>query len=92
MQLSDVVDDFNFRTVNLDPGILTPANIVMASHHETNYNIYIKDGVFAEIALIYGRETYLRLPWTNPDYYNDEAISFFTRVNESFEIIEPVEA
>lgn len=92
MQLSDVVDDFNFRTVNLDPGILTPANIVIASHHETNYNIYIKDGVFAEIALIYGRGKYLRLPWTNSDYYDEEAIFFFTRVRDSFEIIEPVKA
>lgn len=88
-QFSDVVDDYNFRTVNIDPGILTPSNVVMASHKEYNHRIYLKDGVYAEIALIYARDQYLRLPWTNPDYCNDEAISFFNRVRESFEILEP---
>ena len=92
MSLSDVVDDYYFRTVNIDPGILTTSNIVIASHHETNYNVYIRDGVFAEIALIYGRGEYRRLPWTNPDYCSDESINFFKRVRESFEILEPVEA
>ncbi len=92
MMFSDVVDDYNFRTVNIDPCILTPYNIVMASHNEANYHIYLKDGVFAELALIYNRGQYLRLPWTNSDFCDEEAINFFSRVREFFEIIEPVEA
>lgn len=87
-QFSDIVDDFHFRCVNIDPIIQTPDNIVVASHHETNYNIYVKDGVYAEIALIYGRGQYLRLPWTNADYYHDEAIDFFNRVRLDFELID----
>jgi hypothetical protein len=89
MMFSDIVDDYNFRTVNIDPGILSTSNIVMASHNEANYHIYIKDGVFAELALVYGRGQYLRVPWTNKDYYNEEAIEFFNRVREYFDIIEP---
>lgn len=89
-QFSDMVGDFMFRTVNIDPGIITPANIVIASHHDANYKIYLKDGVFSEIALIHGRGRYLRLPWTNDDYCSEEAISFFERVRDTFEILEPI--
>ncbi|NOY88933.1 MAG: DUF4416 family protein [FCB group bacterium] len=87
-QFADVVDDYSFRTVNIDPGILTPSNLVMASHKEYNHRIYLKDGVYAEIALIFSRGQFRRLPWTNPDFCNEEAINFFQRVRQSFEILE----
>ena len=83
---ADHVGDFIFRTVNIDPGILTPDNLVMASHREYNHRIYLKDGVFAEVALIYSGERFKRLPWTNPDLCCDEAIDFFLRVRGSFEV------
>ncbi len=85
---ADHVDDFIFRTVNIDPGIMTPDNIVMASHREYNHRLYLKDGVYAEIALIYARDHFARLPWTCADFYHDEAIDFFMRVRHSFELIE----
>lgn len=85
---ADRLDDYIFRTINLDPGILTPDNLVMASHREYNHRIYLKDGVFAEIVLIYARGRFMRLPWTNADFCHDEAIDFFLRVRGSFELLE----
>ncbi len=80
----DRVDDYTFRTVNLDPGILTPENLVMASHRDFNNRIYLGKGVFAELTLIYGREGLTRLPWTNPDFCTEESVDFFLRVRETF--------
>ncbi len=85
---ADQTAGFNFRTVNIDPGILTPSNLTMASHRELNHRVYLKDGVYAELALIYARGQFRRLPWTNPDYCRGEAIEFFMRVHESFELAE----
>ncbi|MFQ6009063.1 MAG: DUF4416 family protein, partial [Candidatus Zixiibacteriota bacterium] len=82
---ADHVGDYNFRTVNIDPGLLTPDNLVMASHREYNHRIYLKDGVFAEVALIYSGGRFKRLQWTHPDLCCDEAIDFFLRVRASFE-------
>jgi hypothetical protein len=84
---ADRVDDYIFRTVNIDPGILTPDNLVMASHREYNHRIYLSNGVFAETTLIFARDQFRRLPWTSPNYYDDEAIDFFLRVRNSFEYI-----
>lgn len=87
-QLGDRVEEFTFRTANLDPGILTPDNVVMVSNREYNHRIYLTKGVFAEIQLIWARGQFTRLPWTNPDFCDDEAVEFFVRVRQTFELIE----
>jgi hypothetical protein len=77
-----------FRTVNIDPGIMTPDNLVMASYREFNHRIYLSEGVYSDIQLVHSRTQFTRLPWTNPDFYQDEAIDFFERVRDSFDLIE----
>ncbi|MFZ5980575.1 MAG: DUF4416 family protein [Candidatus Zixiibacteriota bacterium] len=88
---ADRVDDCHFRTVNIDPGILTPENLVMASHRDYNHRVYLTDGVFAETALIYAKGHFCRLPWTSPNYFDDEAIDFFIRVRNTFEVVAELE-
>jgi hypothetical protein len=87
-QLGDQVHDYTFRTVNIDPGIMTPDNFVMACHREFNHRIYINEGVFAEIVLIWSKGKFCRLPWTNQDFCHEEAIDFFSRVRNGFELLE----
>jgi len=87
---ADHIQGYDFRAVNIDPGILTTCNLVMASHREYNHRIYLKDGVFAEVALIFAKGEFRRLPWTHPDFCDTEAIDFFTRVRNSFELAESV--
>ncbi|MEE8577037.1 MAG: DUF4416 family protein [candidate division Zixibacteria bacterium] len=84
---ADRVDDFIFRTVNVDPGIMTPENVVMASSRGFNYRIYITRGVFAQVELIHSKSQFVRLPWTNPDFCHDEALDFFGRVRKTFELL-----
>ncbi len=91
-QFGDIVDDYPFRTVNIDPGIMTPENVIMASHREFNHRVYLGSGVFAELTLVFSRGRFVRLPWTNPDFCQGEAIEFFLRVRESFEVVqEPID-
>lgn len=91
-QFADHIDDHPFRTVNIDPGILTPDSLVMAAHKEFNFRVYLTDGVFAETALVYSKGYFTRLPWTDADFYHDEAIDFFLRVRDTFDLIEEVSA
>ena len=92
-QFADAVGDFIFRTVNLDPGILTPDNLLMASHREYNHRVYLRDGVFAQVELIWSQGQYMRLPWTNADFCDGEAVEFFHRIRETFGVLaQPVAA
>ncbi len=86
-RFGDRVDDFLFRTVNLDPGLLTPENLVLAYGVDRAHRIYLGQGVFAETALIFTRGRFTRLPWTDPDLCHPEAIAFFERVRGEFDLI-----
>ena len=87
-QLSDQVGDYFFRAANLDPGILTPDNLVMASNREYNHRIYLADGVFADIQLIWAHGQFTRLPWTNHDFCEDEVVDFLLRVRQTFDLLD----
>ncbi len=67
------------RTVNLDPGYLTPAKVVLATTKDYSHRIYLRDGLFAEVTLQFSGETFHSLPHTYPDYRTEETITLFNR-------------
>lgn len=46
------------RMVNIDPGYLTEAKVVLASTKDYSHRIYLRDGIFAEVTLIYRKGVY----------------------------------
>ncbi len=68
------------RPVNLDPGYIAPSKLVLASTKEHAHRIYLADGIWAEVTLLYARGGWRPLAWTYPDYRTAEYHDFFTRV------------
>jgi hypothetical protein len=68
------------RRINLDPGYLTLAKVVLASTKNYSHRIYIGKGIYAELALFYKDRHFLTLPWTYNDYKDQTYISMFTTV------------
>jgi len=57
------------RPVNLDPGYITPAKLVLASAKDFSHRIYLRDGIYAEVTLHYKKSgSFESRPWTFPDY------------------------
>ncbi|MCD6320053.1 MAG: DUF4416 family protein [Candidatus Desulfofervidaceae bacterium] len=56
------------REVNIDPGYLTAERLVLATGKNYTHRIYLKDGVYADLTLIYQKGDFQPLPWTYPDY------------------------
>jgi len=56
------------RTVNIDPGLLAEENVVLATGKNYSHRIYLRDGVFADLTLVFEKGEYRPLPWTYPDY------------------------
>ncbi|HID32484.1 MAG TPA: DUF4416 family protein [bacterium (Candidatus Stahlbacteria)] len=65
------------RMVNIDPGYVDMKRVVLATHKDAAHRIYLKDGIYAEVTLIYHKKSFQPLPWTYPDYRFDAAIQFF---------------
>jgi len=73
------------RKVNLDPGYLDLARLVLASTKDFSHRIYISRGIYAEITLLYDRcGTFRPLEWTYPDYRSSCYLSIFERIRSIY--------
>ncbi len=80
------------RQVNLDPGLLTMENFVLATGKNYSHRLYLGEGVFAEVTLLFTKDgTIQALPWTYRDYLRDPAASFLLSLRPRYkEKIEPL--
>ena len=72
------------RRINLDPGYVTEAKVVVATTKDFPHRIYIGGGIYAEAALHYVREhqSFTALPHTYPDFLIPDVLRFFNAVRE----------
>ncbi len=68
------------RTVNIDPGYLTEAKVVLATTKDYSHRLYLGRGIYGDLHLTYSKKSYRALPWTYPDYQQQTAIDFFNRL------------
>lgn len=65
------------RPVNIDPGYMTPSRLVLASCKDFSHRIYLGDGVYAEVTLLYRKGDFCSLDWTYPDYRSRRYMDYF---------------
>lgn len=70
------------RPLNLDPGYLTEAKLVLASTKDRDHRLYLDRGIYAEGTLFFARGSWQIRPWTYPDYQRADYHEFFTRCRE----------
>lgn len=72
------------RSVNIDPGYLDLAKLVLFSTKDYIHRIYLDKGIFAEVTLYYKDKRFNAWPWTYPDYASGEYISIFNSIRELY--------
>ena len=70
------------RRVNIDPGYVAPLKLVLATTKDAAHRVYLGDGIYAEVTLVFERGTFRPRPHTYPDYAEPEAIAFFDLVRK----------
>ncbi|MDR3281556.1 MAG: DUF4416 family protein [Endomicrobium sp.] len=73
----------NKRLINIDPGYVTPANVILATTKDFSHRIYLSNGIYGEVTVIYKNGRFIKLPWSYTDYLSESAIDFFLRVREN---------
>jgi hypothetical protein len=68
------------RRVNIDPGYLNPVKVVLVSTKDVAHRIYLADGIYAEVALVFRYGRFQVLEHTYPDFRSDAAVDLFTDV------------
>ena len=68
------------RPVNLDPGIIEPSKLVLATTKNYSHRIYIGKKMYAEVTLIFDKGRWKPLDHTYPDYKQQCYFDFFEKV------------
>jgi len=72
------------RKINIDPGYLDLAKLVLASTKDYAHRIYLRKGIFAEITLSYRDNSFSPNQWTYPDYRSAEYIGIFNQIRKLY--------
>lgn len=56
------------RKINLDPGYLDYAKLVLVSGKYAPHKLWIADGMYADFTLIYSKGKFQKFNWTFPDF------------------------
>jgi len=68
------------RPINIDPGYITQAKVVLASAKDFSHRIYLRDGIYAEVTLNWRKEGWRKHPWTYPDFQSAEYHKYLTEL------------
>jgi hypothetical protein len=74
------------RRVNIDPGYLLLERFVLATGKNFTHRIYLGEGIYADLTLLYQQGDFQSLPWTYPDYSAENMLVFLRKVRDKFKI------
>lgn len=71
------------RLVNIDPGYLTLNSLVLASTKERPHRIYLNKGIFADLNLMFKKDSCVTFPYTFPDFREERTKKFFLEIRNN---------
>jgi hypothetical protein len=74
----------NKRRINLDPGYMLRERFVLATGKNFSHRIYIGSGIYADLTLVYAKRAFQMLPWTYPDYAQENMLEFLKTVRKKY--------
>jgi hypothetical protein len=72
------------RRVNLDPGYVSMAKLVLATTKNHGHRIYLGQGIYAEVTLRYRDGAFRPWPWSYPDYATEAYCRMFERIRRRY--------
>lgn len=74
------------RVVNIDPGYISLAKLVLASTKDHAHRLYLDQGIYGEVTLSYQSGQFRPWPWSYPDYASDRYCSLFGAIRERYKL------
>jgi hypothetical protein len=68
------------RRINIDPGYLNSAKLVLFTTKNFYHRIYLGRGIYAEVTLHYTKNNFIDFPWTYPDYRTEKYKNIFCKI------------
>ncbi len=72
------------RKINIDPGYLCLEHVLLATTKGYTHRPYLRDGIYADLTLVYRNKSFQALEWTYPDYRQPEVIELFNQFRKIY--------
>lgn len=72
------------RKINIDPGYLSPAHLMLATGKGYTHRPYLRLGIYADLTLIFTEGAFRALSWTYPDYAGQEMMAALNKVRDKY--------
>jgi len=72
------------RPVNLDPGYLDQAKVVLASTKDFSHRVIISEGIYAEVTMHFQAGEWRSWPWTFPDFRTGRYNHFLSDLRKQY--------
>jgi len=72
------------RHVNIDPGYLSEFHLILATGKGYAHRPYLRDGIYADLTLIYRDKAFHPLEWTYPDYRDRVIMDILMKIREKY--------
>ena len=72
------------RRINIDPGYISKPHLILATGKGYTHRPYLRDGIYADLTLIYQNKSFHPLPWTYPDYAEKKVIEIFNKIRAKY--------
>jgi hypothetical protein len=82
--IEDAFREDGSRKLNLDPGLLSLSRFVLATTKDGSHRIPLRDGIYAEVTLVFEHGEFRPLPWTYPDYQTEGCRSVLKAIRDGY--------
>jgi hypothetical protein len=72
------------RLINIDPGYICQAHLILATGKGYSHRPYLREGIYADLTLIYQSKNFCSLPWTYPDYAAGDQLLMFDKIRARY--------
>jgi hypothetical protein len=72
------------RIVNLDPGYLTAAALIMATAKDFSHRIPLQEGIYGHLEFLFTKTGIRRLDWTYPDFAQEGYQAYFLSLRREY--------
>jgi len=72
------------RRINIDPGYICLEHVILATTKGYTHRPYLRDGIYADLTLIYRNKSFRPLEWTYPDYRQEGVIALFNQFRKEY--------
>ena len=83
-ELEDSLSLEEKRTINIDPGYIAAEHVVLSTGKPYSHRPYLGKGVYADLTLVYKKNSFIFLDWTYPDYKDKNIQEIFIELRSNY--------